>query len=218
MPDYIPARDGDFDTWQNTFLTYAAANVAALGLEVGDITALGNLQTTWTTNYAAQQAALAAAEGATAAKSSAKAGYVTSIREVVARIQANPDVTNTQRQALGITVRDTEPSPIPVPTEVPVGIVDTSNRLQHTLKIVNAEGGRGKPEGVKATEVWFKIGGAADSGIAGFSYAGQATRSTFNHAFANDQGNQTAHYALRYINSKGEPGPWSETISATIAA
>jgi hypothetical protein len=32
MPDYIPATDAGFDAWQNQFLTYLNANLAALGL------------------------------------------------------------------------------------------------------------------------------------------------------------------------------------------
>ena len=33
MADYIPAADGDFDAWQDNFITYASANAAALGLD-----------------------------------------------------------------------------------------------------------------------------------------------------------------------------------------
>ncbi len=33
MPDCIPQSDGDFDAWQINFITYAAANAAALGLD-----------------------------------------------------------------------------------------------------------------------------------------------------------------------------------------
>ncbi len=31
--DYIPGADGAFDAWQSNFVTYATANVAALGLD-----------------------------------------------------------------------------------------------------------------------------------------------------------------------------------------
>lgn len=216
--DFIPARDGDFDAWQQAFLTFAAANMAALGLVLSDITNLANAQGDWDTTYTAQQAAQAAAEGATAAKVAAKAEYIALIRSAVNRIQANPAVTNQQRESLGVTVRDSDPSPVPVPTEAPLASVDTSKRFQHTVTILGPDGGRGKPEGVKAAEVWVKIGGTTDEGIEGFTYAGQATRSSFVHSFANDDGYKTAHYAVRYINGKGEPGPWSEAVSATIAA
>lgn len=31
-------------------------------------------------------------------------------------------------------------------------------------------------------------------------------------------GEKTAHYMLRWVESGGEKGPWSETVSATISA
>ena len=30
--------------------------------------------------------------------------------------------------------------------------------------------------------------------------------------------NKVAHYKLRWVNTRGEKGPWSETASATIGA
>jgi len=30
------------------------------------------------------------------------------------------------------------------------------------------------------------------------------------------EGGKLAHYLLRWVNSSGEPGPWSETVTATI--
>jgi hypothetical protein len=29
---------------------------------------------------------------------------------------------------------------------------------------------------------------------------------------------KTAHYMLRWVNTRSQPGPWSETVSATIGA
>ena len=34
--DYIPAPDTDFNNWQTNFVTYANANLAAIGLVAGD--------------------------------------------------------------------------------------------------------------------------------------------------------------------------------------
>jgi hypothetical protein len=31
-------------------------------------------------------------------------------------------------------------------------------------------------------------------------------------------GGKTAHYMLRWVNSRKEKGPWSQTVSATITA
>ncbi|NUQ46715.1 MAG: hypothetical protein HUU22_11860 [Phycisphaerae bacterium] len=32
------------------------------------------------------------------------------------------------------------------------------------------------------------------------------------------QGSKPAHYMLRWVNSRGEVGPWSATVTATIGA
>ncbi|HSI73407.1 MAG TPA: hypothetical protein VK934_09535 [Fimbriimonas sp.] len=45
MPDYIPAADAEFDTYQAAHITYASANMAALGLVAGNITSLTTSQT-----------------------------------------------------------------------------------------------------------------------------------------------------------------------------
>ncbi|MCK4342738.1 MAG: hypothetical protein KAY37_13555 [Phycisphaerae bacterium] len=36
--------------------------------------------------------------------------------------------------------------------------------------------------------------------------------------FTGPDGGQTAHYMLRWLSTRGEAGPWSETASATIGA
>jgi hypothetical protein len=36
--------------------------------------------------------------------------------------------------------------------------------------------------------------------------------------FDGADGGKTAHYMLRWINSRAETGPWSQTVSATIGA
>ena len=45
MPDYIPAQDSEFDTWQNALVTYANANLAALGLVAADMLPVTAAQT-----------------------------------------------------------------------------------------------------------------------------------------------------------------------------
>ncbi len=44
------------------------------------------------------------------------------------------------------------------------------------------------------------------------------TRSPYLVEYDAGKAGQFAHYMLRRINTRGERGPWSETISATIGA
>ena len=45
-----------------------------------------------------------------------------------------------------------------------------------------------------------------------------ATRGTEVVTFNNEEGGQTAHYRLRWMNTRGEAGPFSPVFSATIPA
>jgi len=44
------------------------------------------------------------------------------------------------------------------------------------------------------------------------------TRTPYTLDFDGPDGGKNAHYMLRWVNTKGEKGPWSETATATIGA
>ena len=50
------------------------------------------------------------------------------------------------------------------------------------------------------------------------TYLATDTRTPYVAAFAGADANKVAHYMLRWKSTRGEPGPWSETASATIGA
>ncbi len=113
---YIPRADGTFDTWQHHFGIYVTAHFLELGLTVEEVTGLKKVMLPWRSAFEAHGAARAAAKAARIAKTDRRGDYERTIREVVRRIQSNEAVTDAQRAALGITVRDAEPTPAPAPT------------------------------------------------------------------------------------------------------
>ena len=44
------------------------------------------------------------------------------------------------------------------------------------------------------------------------------TRSPYTRDYPGSEGGKQAHYMLRWVNTRGETGPWSETATATIGA
>jgi len=221
MPDYIPSPDGDFDAWQINFITYASANAAALGLDpLVDIPPLTAAQGVWTSDYPANTAAQAAAQSARQAKDVARGGLEGVIRPLVARLQASPDVDDAERQALGIPVRDAIPTATDVPKTRPVVSVDTSQRLQHTIGFADeaTPTRKAKPAGVRGAQVWVKIGDPAPVDPSELTFLATDTRTPYVAAFDGADANKVAHYMLRWENTRGETGPWSETASATIGA
>ena len=182
------------------------------------MTALTAGQTVWTAAYATHQATQAQALSDRQAKDDARADYVTLIRATVGQMQKNPAVTDTQRQAMQITVPDTTRTPAAVPTSRPTVKIDTSERLRHTLTFTDeaTPTSRAKPAGVAACEVWLLTGTTAPAGPDAMHLQAVDKSSPYIMEFDSADAGKTAWWALRWVNTKGEHGPWSATASATI--
>jgi len=223
MSDYLPRTDGDFNAWQVNFLTYANANLAALGLVAADLLPVSNAQTNWNTAYNTHVTAQAAAIAATTSKDNARGLCESAIRPLVRRLQASPVVSDQEKAALGITVPDTNRTPVQTPDTRPVAQVDTAQRLRHTITYTDegTPSKRSRPKGCIGAEVWCAFtspGQPIPTDPSAFTFVGLDTRTPFTVEYGGDNGGKQANYILRWINSRGEKGPWSETYSATIAA
>jgi len=81
---------------------------------------------------------------------------------------------------------------------------------------------------VLGAEVWVKLVDAdqpADSPIiaslgkpAALVFLTMTTKPTFRAEFKPGEGGKTAVYMARWVNTRGEEGPWSEVATATVAA
>ena len=224
MPDYLPGSDTGLQAWVENFDVYATAHAADLGLvppQVLPVTAARtDFDAKMTANFAAQQAAQAARQ----AKEDSRDALESAIRELVRQLQASPDVDDTERAALGITVPDTTPTtPMGGIETRPVGVVDTSQRLRHEIRFTDESTptSRAKPAGVIGCEIWVKIatdGEGPPSGPDELSFVGLDTATPYTVEYDGENGGKTAHYMLRWVRGSDQKGPWSETISATITA
>lgn len=220
MPDYIPSSDAEFDSWQINGLTYLNANLANLGLTAldADVAAVNTGQTGWTPAYSGHITAQAAAEAARAGKDTSRATFEIALRRLFGRLQRSTSVSDAERQALGITVRDTIPTAVPIPTTKPVLLPDTSARLRITIGFAD-EGtptSKAKPFGVIGCELWMKIGGAPPVDLTECEFVALDNRTPKTVEFEGADANKTVHFIGRWQNSRGEKGPLSETVSATV--
>jgi hypothetical protein len=218
MADYIPNSDADFNSWQANFITYVDTNQAALGLTAADMLPLTTAQSDWTNNYTAHVAAQAAAEAAQQTKKNARDSFETSLRSLVRRLQGLPSLTEAQRAGMGITSRETPRTAKGVPTTRPVASVDTSQRLRHTVNFTDelTPNSRAKPSGAMGCEIWVKVGDPAPTDPSQLRFLATDTRTPYVAIYGGEDAGKVAHYMLRWVNTKGEQGPWSQTVSATI--
>ena len=215
--DYIPQGDADFDVWQQNLYSFVNTHLAELGLTVAELAPLLAAQTNWQTNYSSHTAAQAAAAGARQSKDTARDNLETLTRQFVRRVQAIPTVTDAHRAQMNITVPQERGAGAGVPQTRPVASINTDQRLRHTINFVDeaTPTKRAKPDGVTGCEIWNKVGDAP-TGPSQLSYLALDTRTPYVAEYDEQDAGKTAHYMMRWINSKGETGPWSQTVSATI--
>jgi hypothetical protein len=218
MADYIPNPDAEFNTWQDNLYKYASANLADLGLTAADLTPITTARSAWATTYSDHIAKQAAAQVASQAKSSARDDYEALLRSFVQGVQAKPNVNDKHRAGLQINVRSTSRTPANQPGSSPVATVDTSHRLRHTINFndEHTPTRRAKPEGVLGCEIWVKVGDPAPTGPSQLHFLATDTATPYIAQYGEAEANKVAHYMLRWVNRKGETGPWSQTVSATI--
>ena len=218
MPkDYIPQGDSELLEFANNFVDKITGKETTLGLEAGDTTSLTALQNAFQTSYDDSNAKQIEARTAREKKDSDRKNLVAKLRETAQRVQTFPGTTDVNRQELSLTVTDTTQSSIGEPATRPFAEIDTSVPLRHTITFYDEGGtGRGKPDGVKGAEIWCKIDGAATLDEDDYRYLGTDTASPYLAVHKPEDAKKQAHYLLRWVNPKGEPGAWSNPFSATI--
>jgi hypothetical protein len=223
MPKYIPDRDGDFDAWFQNYQQYAVANAVALGLTPAQALEVQTAKINWSLGYSNLISARNSYQAAQEIKDEKREAGETVIRKITGIIQKRPETTDAQREGLGITVPDREPTPLDpgriLAEPPPIVLVDTSQRLQATVHFgpnPSDERKNPKPDFVHAAELWYCFG-AAPTDAAAFVFLALDTASPYAHIFAGLQA-VTVTYRLRWVDRLGRPGPFSEPVTVTITA
>lgn len=232
MADYLPASDVELQEWLANFVTYVLANATAMGLVTGDTAGLTPTKTAFDTALTQHVTAQAAAQSARVGKDAARLPVVTVVRGLVRKLQASSVVSDVQRAAMGITVKDRTPTAVAGSAATtsgasrPIGVVDTSQKLRHEIRFFdeNTPTSRAKPANAIGCEIWVKLTDAGATapalprGVEECAFVALDTASPYVAEYEGMQGGKTAHYIFRWAYKGGEKGPISEVVSATIVA
>ena len=77
---------------------------------------------------------------------------------------------------------------------------------------------KAKPAGVMGAEIWVLIGPTPPVDPGELTFLAVDMRTPYTTDFDGADGGKQAHYMLRWVNTRGETGPWTETATATIGA
>lgn len=221
--NYIPRPDADFTAWATQYLAGVQKFWSQQGLDDGDLVALEKAVNGWLVLYPAHIKAQAAAEAARQTKDGARTTLEAEVRPITNFIQSFSKTANSDRAAIGITVRSTSRTAAAAPTTRPLALVDAGSRLQHQLRLVDESTPtrRGRPAGVLGAEVWVTLVPSAQqvpTDPQALSFLTMTTKPTLVAEFKAGDGGKTAVYMTRWVNTRGEKGPWSEIATATVAA
>jgi len=219
MPDYIPQSDADFNILQAAVVSDVQTNTVLWGILPPEVAALVVLQLAWAAAYAKASNKQNRTAADVQAKDDARAVYEKALRKFVAKwLASNDKVPDAERQRMGLTIKSGTHTAVAVPTTRPIATVDFSTRLEHLIYFVdeNTPTSKAKPDGVHGCEIWTKLGNPAPVNQSELSFLGVCTRSPFTVNFQGTDAGKTACYWLRWVNTKGESGPWSSAISAMV--
>ena len=217
MADFIPKDQAEFDVWATTFKDYVAINYAALGLTANQKQEILNVCLASHISFVDKQEKENLYRGAVEQDNADREICKEALRKFARQIQGRKETTDIQREGLGITVRDKIPTPVGVPDIAPELEIDFSQRLQHKVHAgtnPQNENLNKKPKGVQSIELRKKVGevpaGPDDMQIAVIMTSSPVVID------CSGQAGKICYYVARYLNTKGEPGPWGEVESAEV--
>ncbi|MEC4050211.1 hypothetical protein OX284_012280 [Flavobacterium sp. SUN046] len=210
----FPGKDAELNNYFQVAILYILLNKTRLRLSQEDEDTLNDLFGEWNVKYPLSQNENTRTKITIKDKEDAKDRLIVFLRKVYADIP-NSVLTNQDRITLNLLSRDTSRTPTAVPFTKPVVLVDTRNHLEHTISFSNIDGSKKKPEGVRACQIWYKIG-SAPIDPSELTYMASDTASPYIHHFEGKDAGKNIYYWLRWENTRGEVGPWSDAIMATI--
>ena len=220
MADYIPQNDGEFNLWQTNLVSIAEGSAEPWGIPEESMIPLKTRQGNWEECFAIASNKQNRTSADVQAKDDARAAYEKDLRGFVAQwLSYNTRVSNSDRERMGLTVKSGSRTAAPKPTTHPVGIIDFSARMQHTIHYTDEASPRSKakPAGVHGCEIWMKLGGSVPVEASELTYLTTDTRTPFLVTFDGADAGKTVYYWLRWVNTRSEHGPWSSAISAMVA-
>lgn len=217
--DYIPKSDDGFRNWLQNFSNLIQQDAARYGLQPPDAAVISGMYTDYNTVFALVQSPATRTPGLVLQKDAIKASSRASCRVYAQQIKANAGVSDQDKLQLGLHINDTTKTPVPVPASAPIMMINGSFSGEHMLRYAdeNTPASRRKPPGVQFIEVYMTIATGADPVQSHSTSLGLYGRQPIKVGQDQENAGKTATYFGRWVNTRGEKGPWSLPVAMQIA-
>jgi len=227
----FPVTDADFSNHINIVIPYLGSvkgrlvTTAAAQSALTTVTsALTNATTGWNYTYQMWLNPTTSTTTFTTNKNLLRESIEAELRLIFADIPQSI-LTQTDRDTLNLPLRADTYTPSSVPTAIPSVLVRDRAHLSVTLSIVDVAHpqSKAKPEGVDSIEIEAAFLPADTTPPAGFPkdtdfrHVAMSGKATYNRSYSSEQLKGTEYIKARYLNSRNQPGGWSEVISVIVS-
>jgi hypothetical protein len=210
----FPSKEADLNLYFQTVIAYLILNGVRLNVSAANLAAASDLLALWEDIFPSSQNKNTRTKTIVENKDVAKERMMTLLRSIYADI-AQSALTNEDRNTLNLEARSTSRTASPVPVTRPVAQVNTNNRLEHTISFTDESGSSARPAGVRGCQIWFNVGEPIIN-VEDLDFMATDTASPYIRKFPLTDAGKAVHYWLRWENTRGETGPWSTVVTATI--
>ena len=218
MGTNIPKPDDEFNERQELITTAVVENGTSWGMDLTWIeTSLIPKKMRWVNAWAACGNKLMRTPLITKEKNQARKEYEPEVRTLIHNLLYNTRVSDADLAAMGISKPSKSRTPAPPPATYPIFTVDTSVIRFLKIHFSDAESaGKGKPHGVHGAEIRWGISDTPVTNANHLPNSSFDTRSPFALEFQDEDRGRAVWIGLRWENTTGEKGPWSQVIHAII--
>lgn len=217
--EFNPSGDGEFNNWQTKTLSIIQLNAPFWGILLAEVSALIPIQAYWMMAFLKANNKNTCDNNDLLVKEEARATYEMALDKFFDQwLIRNVKVPNSERLRMNLPLKEKLKEDILAPATAPVGIIDFSSKLQHTIHFTDEQHPRTKnmPEDVLGCEIWFKKNGDPPVHLSELSYLATNSSTPYILVFKTEDIGKRMYYRMRWINSLDQRGPWSEIISAQI--
>jgi len=214
----IPTVASKLAPWSTIFRDVLVSQPGTYFVTPDEITELQGL----TTSFLNAQSAVANPEARSGiliqARDEAQTNYYEFARPLYTRIQANPEISNENKVAAGVHVKDSTPTPTPIPQYAPkLSIVRVDGNVVQ-LRVEDSQvGSKTKPFGVKGASIYTFVGETPPDANGGWTLFGQSTRADFDLEFPGTLAAGTKVWIFAtWFNTRNLQGPPCQPISTLL--
>lgn len=217
--DYIPARDADLRAWVVNFDTLITATPTDYGLVAGDATAIHTVVDAFTDALDVITNPATRTTPAIADKDVKKAAMLIVVRQYAQQVRNDVAVSDELKLGLGINIPDPSRTPVPVPVTQPLLNVIAATPGVLTVRFADAlsPDSRSKPDGAAGLQLFTAVGTTATEDPETAQFSGVFTAQPIALPFDAADAGKIASLFARWMNAKGEVGPWSNGTTFRIA-